>query len=101
MVVEGFLETMYETEDRRKIWNLKYHEPLQARLSESNGKRIGKTQEIRWDTGDIEPGELGCFLRVCNLISHTERGEQGQRVFVKRVLWETFKDQEKEVTEDG
>ena len=95
------METMYEMEDRRNIWNLKHHESLQARLSESNRKIIGKTQEIRWDTGDTEPGEFGCFLRVCNLISHTERGEPGERVFVNRVLWEIFKDEEEEVTEDG
>lgn len=99
--MQGFLGTMYEMEDRRKIWNLKYHKSLQARSSESNRKRIGKTQEIRWDTGDTEPREFGCFLRVCNLISRTERGETGNRVFVNRVLREIFKDVEDDVTEDG
>lgn len=95
------METMQEMEDRRKIWNVKYHESLQTRLSESNRKRIGKTQEIKWDTGDTEPEEFGCFLRVCNLISHPERGQPRQRVFVNRVIKGIFKDEEEEVTEDG
>jgi hypothetical protein len=99
--VEGCLETMYEIEVRRKICNLKCHESLQVRLSESNRKRSSKTQDIRWDTGDNEPGEFGCFLRVCNLISHTERGEPRLTVFVNRVLREIFKDEEEEVIKDG
>lgn len=95
------METMYEMEDRRKIWNLKCRESLQARLSKSNHKRMSKTQEIRKDTGDTEPGEFGCFLRVCNLISRIERAEPGHSVFVNRVFREIFKDKEEEVTEDG
>jgi hypothetical protein len=84
--VEGFLETKYAMEDRRKICNLKCHESLQVRLSQSNRKRIRKTQGIRWDTGENESEEFGCFLRVCNLISHIERGKPRLRVFVNRVL---------------